>query len=232
MWARHRHATWLRPNGPGGFVDDQAGLQLFNASWPLMMNETIDAAVVVERGEYITATNCTFRHLGGTAVHLQAGTRHSVVAHSSFYDISASAVMIGEVLDWAQTNETLQTLNNTVSDSTAVDLPKEFHGAVALSVLIAASTSLLHNEVGGSSYSAISVGWGWHTPVGNSSYARQNKVFGNYIHDSLQLLFDGGDIYTLGSQVRPLCQPRSVWLVLCVCVLQPHLSQACAPAWL
>ena len=144
-------------------------------------------------------------------VCFQAGTQHSAVTHSSFHDISASAVMVGEVLDWAETNETLQTFNNTVSDSTVLDLPKEFHGAVALSVLIAANTSLLHNEVGGSSYSAISVGWGWHTPVGNSSYARANRVVGNYIHDSLQLLFDGGDIYTLGSQVRSSQLCGSFW---------------------
>ena len=51
----------------------------------------------------------------------------------------------------------------------------------------------------------VSVGWGWHSPVGNFSdgqhrYMRDNLVQGNHIHDSMQLLFDGGDIYTLGSQ--------------------------------
>ena len=46
----------------------------------------------------------------------------------------------------------------------------------------------------------MSVGWGWHSAIGNSSYARENRVIGNHLHNTMQLLFDGGDIYTLGSQ--------------------------------
>ena len=42
------------------------------------------------------------------------------------------------------------------------------------------------------------MGWGWDSMMGNSSYARENKVIGNHFHDTMQLLFDGGD----------LCQPH------------------------
>lgn len=108
--------------------------------------------------------------------------------------------MIGNISDWAEGDVSQQTLNNSLRDCTVSDLPVEYHGAVAVSVFIAANTTLEHNEISGSSYSALSVGWGWHRPDGNSSYARSNRVLGNYIHDSMQLLFDGGDVYTLGSQ--------------------------------
>ena len=113
--------------------------------------------------------------------------------------------MVGEIVDWAEPDPAKQTLNNTVADCRIYDLPREFHGAVSVSVFVAAATSITHNEIAGSSYSAISVGWGWHSPVGNFSdgphqYMRDNAVSGNHIHDSMQLLFDGGDIYTLGSQ--------------------------------
>ena len=38
------------------------------------------------------------------------------------------------------------------------------------------------------------MGWGWDSMMGNSSYARENKVIGNHFHDTMQLLFDGGDL--------------------------------------
>merc|ERR1712070_885261 len=104
------------------------------------------------------------------------------------------------ISDWNQTDASKQTWNNTVADSTFRNLPNEYHGAVPITVFIAAGTQIVHNEISNSSYSAVTVGWGWHSEVGNASYARQNAVVGNYIRGSMQLLFDGGDIYTLGDQ--------------------------------
>ena len=117
-----------------------------------------------------------------------------------FEDISASAIMVGGITDWAEKDVARQTLNNSVADSTFRNLPQEFHGADSVSVFIAANTTLEHNFFGGSSYSAVSLGWGWHTILGNTSYARANRVIFNDIRDSMQLLFDGGSLYTLGSQ--------------------------------
>eukprot|EP00966_Prymnesium_polylepis_P242933 5618290-Prymnesium_polylepis.1 len=108
--------------------------------------------------------------------------------------------MVGEITDWAEKEPSKQTFNITVADNQVFDLPREFHGAVSVTLFIAAGSRVLHNAIDGSSYSAISCGWGWHTKVGNESYARENLIVGNAISNSMQLLFDGGDIYTLGSQ--------------------------------
>ena len=162
--------------------------------------ETVAAAVVLEAVRKVVFTNCTFQHLGAAAAHLKAGSQSNAIINSSFRHISAAAVQIGEISDWNETDKYRQTWNNTVSDCVIQDAPNEFHGAVSISVFIAAGTDILHNEISGSSYSAITCGWGWHTKVGNSSYAQHNRVEGNYIHHSMQLLFDGGDIYTLGDQ--------------------------------
>jgi hypothetical protein len=167
----------------------------------VLPNKTIPANVVVEGGAHgVIFDNCTFRHLGGTALHFQAGAQHSSVQGTKFYDVSASAVMIGNVTDWDERDVSKQTLNVSVSDSVVSDLPREYHGAVAVSVFIAAQASIVHNEISGCSYTAVSVGWGWDSTMGNSSYARENKVIGNHFYDTMQLLFDGGDLYTLGSQ--------------------------------
>eukprot|EP01043_Picozoa_sp_COSAG02_P009036 COSAG02_NODE_300_length_25279_cov_159.676529_17_plen_636_part_00 len=202
------HAGWLDPNEPDGYVDDQAGTQVVEPSPPgssnvVLPNKTIPANVVVEGGAHeVLFDSCTFRHLGGTALHFQAGAQHSTVERTEFYDISASAVIIGNVTDWNEKDVSKQTLNITVRDSVVSSLPQEYHGAVAVSVFIAAQASILHNEISGCSYSAVSVGWGWDSKMGTSSYARENKVIGNHFHDTMQMLFDGGDFYTLGSQPR------------------------------
>jgi len=171
-----------------------------NSSTPEFLHTLIDSHVRLSGVSHVHLVNCTFRHLGGAALHFGAGTQHSSVSHSLFHDDSAAAVTVGEIADWSEPQPSRQTFNNTVADSTITDLPKEFRGAVSLSVFVAAATQLLHNAINGSSYSAITVGWGWHTQLGNTSYARDNRVVGNAISNSLQLLFDGGDIYTLGSQ--------------------------------
>ena len=200
------HASWLGPNSLDGFVDDQAGTEVVDPPPPgenrvVLPNKTIPANLVVEGGaNEVLFDKCTFRHLGGTGLHFQAGAQHSTVKNSEFYDVSASAVIVGNVTDWDETDVSKQTLNITVSDSFISNLPREYHGAVAVSVFIAAQASILHNEISGCSYSAVSVGWGWDSKMGNSSYARENKVMGNRFHDTMQMLFDGGDLYTLGSQ--------------------------------
>ena len=47
------------------------------------------------------------------------------------------------------------------------------------------------------------MGWGWDSMMGNSSYARENKVIGNHFHDTMQLLFDGGDLCKRTTLISP-----------------------------
>ena len=120
------HAGWLGPNEPAGFVDDQAGTQVVQPTPPgqervVLPNKTIPANVVVEGGKRyrchlgcillkmspislrtgaqgVLFDGCTFRHLGGAALHFQAGAQHSSVQRAQFHDVSASAVMIGNIV--------------------------------------------------------------------------------------------------------------------------------------
>jgi hypothetical protein len=79
-------------------------------------------------------------------------------------------------------------------------MPREYHGAAAMTSFIARNTTFAHNDISGTPYTALSVGWGWHTAVGNSSYAAGHRVLGNSLHDIVQRLYDGGAVYTLGNQ--------------------------------
>jgi len=54
-------------------------------------------------------------------------------------------------------------------------------------------TVISHNEIGHTPYTGLSVGWGWgSTP----SYMQNNQLSYNSIHHNMQVLGDGGCIYS------------------------------------
>jgi len=203
------HATWLLPSTALGYVDDQSGTHVLGhsstacddwggAACPLA---PIPGNVHFENASGVAFQNCTFRHLGGTALHLGRGCQHCVVAGCSFVDVSASAVQIGTIDgDFAEPDPRKRTLNNTLQDSVIADLPVEFRGASAVAAFITRDTTIAHNSIRNAPYSGITLGWGWHTAQGNASYAAHQRVLGNVVDGAMQLLFDGGSLYTLGAQ--------------------------------
>jgi hypothetical protein len=89
-------------------------------------------------------------------------------------------------------------VNNTVSDCTVHHVSVEFRGHPGLLIGFSHGTLIEHNELAFLPYTAISVGWGWsgypHTFDGG------NRILSNNIHHHMQVLGDGGAIYTLGAQ--------------------------------
>jgi hypothetical protein len=73
----------------------------------------------------------------------------------------------------------------------------QFEGAVGIVGELTQGTWIEHNEVTHTPYTGISVGWSWNQ---NPTTAGNNLIRNNNIHDTLQLMEDGGGIYTLGNQ--------------------------------
>ena len=74
---------------------------------------------------------------------------------------------------------------------------QQFYGAVAVWVGLAREMQISHNEIAWHPYTGVSLGWMWNpTPTP----ARENVVSRNHIHHVMQVLSDGGGIYTLGRQ--------------------------------
>lgn len=55
-----------------------------------------------------------------------------------------------------------------------------------------------HNEVCYTTYTGISLGWGWDWK--NAPCSGNNTVSNNYIHDTGKTIHDGGSFYSLGLQ--------------------------------
>ena len=147
-----------------------------------------------------TFDGCTFQHLGGSGLGLAAGTRDITVSRSSFHDISASAIIIGGVEDWAETATSKQTSGNKVADCTiGASIGMEYHGSPAILALVTAGTTLEHNRIFEVSYTALSIGWGWPGTIGRHGYSRGATVAGNAVSRNCKTLFDCGVLYTLGA---------------------------------
>ena len=161
-------------------------------------------AVVVERSEGIVFEKCRFRNLGGSGVLLGAATAACALESCRVSDVSGNGIGIGEGAErridgknWWVAAPRETAVGNRVENSLIERCGAQFHGAVGIWVGLAKDTRIAHNELRDLPYTGISVGWMWNpTPTPCAG----NLVEGNHIHHVMQLLSDGGGIYTLGRQ--------------------------------
>lgn len=217
------YATWMRPSSSIGFVDIQAGFCLAcpvgkesgcaqdpgdgrgvsPATAALIFEET-PAAVAFHAAREITIDGCRFQHLGSNGLSFSSdlsglGSQNNTVRHSTFADISASAVAIGTRGNPTnRSSPAQQDTSNTVADCTITHVAREYRGHPALLVGFSRRTTLIHNAISMVPYSGVSLGWGWSAfPY---TFGGQNSIIGNHIWRHMQVLGDGGGIYTLGAQ--------------------------------
>lgn len=219
------HAAWRRPAVEGlpdvqdGFVVDlsdpsalwQQGSALTNVHNELRKP---DAAVVVDASTAITFDRCRFVHLGGAGISIQHGASGVVVRGSTFEDISASAVQLGDVRrdDHHPADPRLVVHDNAVVANSIHDIGVELEDSVAVFVGYTAASTVSDNDIARVPYTGISVGWGWgeEDPGGGATTqpfsfttpttARDNLVRDNRLTAVMQRRSDGGAIYTLGAQ--------------------------------
>lgn len=206
------YSTWNLPVTTG-YIDNQAGV-LWDASGPVPAPLIVPAAVTVSRGSDITFTGDTFAHLGATGVDLADGTQDSGVRDSLITDTAGGGVSVGQVDDYFQTSTALMTSGDTVSGNVISYVGQDYTDTVGVWAGYTRDLTISHNDIGHTPYSGMSVGWGWGyaSPCSmqaaqglascahGTNYAGGNHVTGNYVHDVMNTLFDGGPIYTNGGQ--------------------------------
>ena len=188
---RFEYATWLGASGPRGYVDTQSGYLCQDGEPP--------ANIKLEGVTNVTFSGCAFSHLGGVyALAAAGGSSAVVVSNSTFIDISGGGVKLGSAGERGAPapNATLdpseQDRGFLVTDSFFSGIPNEFSSANPIFAAYVADTTLAHNTIEDSRYSGICAGWGW----GLTSYARNIRIENNSISRTMQLLNDGGGVYT------------------------------------
>ncbi len=87
--------------------------------------------------------------------------------------------------------------NNKVTHSLIEDCGQQFYGAIGIWGGLVANSVIDHNEIRTLPYSGISVGWLWSP---DPTPCRENTINANHIHHIMNILSDGGGIYSLGLQ--------------------------------
>ena len=196
------HCAWLLPDrGYNGIqachFDDRS--QVGQNGWAV-----VPAAVTGEWMSNVRFEDCRFSHLGGSGLWMGAGSVDCQVSGCHFEDISGNGIMIGEGRDrmidgrvWYEVVPEDVATGNLVENSTIRNCGVQFYGAVGIWCGLTAETMIRENHIYDLTYTGISIGWMWNpTPTP----CRDNTIKNNHIHHIMQVLSDGGGIYSLGLQ--------------------------------
>ncbi|MGI5270451.1 ricin-type beta-trefoil lectin domain protein [Nonomuraea sp. CA-218870] len=146
------------------------------------------------------------------------GAAGVTVTRSEIARGSAGGIVIGGVRADAHHpgDQRMVNRNITVSHNRIHDLGLDHRGVVAVLSTYVTGTDVSRNEVYNMPYTGLSIGYGWgaNEPGGSTHYANRglydfqpryttpttasgNRLVGNYVHDVMQQMTDGGCVYTL-----------------------------------
>ncbi|WP_405970675.1 hypothetical protein OG496_11015 [Streptomyces sp. NBC_00988] len=204
------YTTWTLPSTTG-YIDNQAGI-LWDAD--TLAPIRIPAAVQIHRGSGITFTGNEIAHAGGNGIDVADGTQDSSVTGNFIHDLSGGGAYVGEVDDYYLTDTARMTTGDTINQNWIEHVGLDYRDAVGIWAGYTRDLVISHNDVGHTSYSGISLGWGWGyasdctmqaaqgltTCAHGTIYAGGNQILDNHVHDVMNILSDGGPIYTNGGQ--------------------------------
>ncbi|MEV4620663.1 RICIN domain-containing protein [Asanoa sp. NPDC049573] len=148
------------------------------------------------------------------------GTSNITVTRSEIARNAAGGIVVGGVRADAHhpSDQRMTNRDITISNNRLHDLGIDYRGIVSVLATYVNAATVSHNEVFNMPYTGMSVGYGWGSnDAGGSNHyadrglynyqpryptattAANNRVVGNYVHDVMQQMNDGGCIYTLSA---------------------------------
>ena len=206
------YTTWMRPSTSSGHSDAQNNhiRESLNSAQDVMP----DTAVLVRNGRYVHFEDCTFTKLGITALQLFGAIQNCTVTGNEFYDISGSALSLGEchLADSNVVNpkeRKYYITDNKITNNYIHNIGVDYKSAAAISAGFPKNTEISHNEIFDMPYSGMHLGYGWATLP--TSATENFHVTDNYIHLVMNdAIFDGGGIYIMGATAATMDHPNLV----------------------
>jgi hypothetical protein len=196
------HCAWAIPER--GYVEGQANYHEPRTSGGGILRNTVPAALQFQFADNCSVSRARISQLGGWGISFGQQTSNCVLRDSVLTDLSGNGVFLGEdtsrTVDgrpWWQAKPEQAASRNVVENCLIERCGQQFHGAVGVWVGFTQGSVIRRNEIRDLPYTGVSLGWRWDpTPTPNGN----NLVAGNHIHHVMQVLSDGGGIYTLGRQ--------------------------------
>ena len=156
----------------------------------------IEEAIRIEWAENCSIENCWVEHTGANGIYVTTGSKDILIDQTILEDIGGNALMIGMAKDTGFESEEL-VKEIRFSNGIVRHGGRHYDSAVGIWMGFCRDCQITDNEVYDLPYTGISVGWQWN-PKPTSSGG--NLIEGNHIYQVMQMLGDGGGIYTLGFQ--------------------------------
>jgi hypothetical protein len=240
------YTTWLQPSSNDGFAEMQANFTLTGANasgsdssssvppegtcqytvprgtCPFASWTQEPAAVTLSGARNVVFSGNTFAHLGAAGLNVVHGSQNNLIQGNVVTDTSGSGIQLGSADDSQPLGGDAREIvdGNTISNNWIHDIAAEYQGGVGIWVGYTRRTTVAHNQIDNTPYTAISFGWGgWHTDTlhpDNPSIVGANAITDNLIYNYLQTIPDGGAIYTNGTQgpFDPAGPPSDPFLTL------------------
>lgn len=192
------YSTWNRPSTGSGHHETQCNYIIDPEGAEHRM---IDAAVTLRRAENVPVENCVISKIGNIGLKLEDGTQYSDVTGNHIYDISGTGIALGEVIGnaVASTSWKYYCRGNNVRNNLVENVGVDYHSSVGISAGFPMESEISHNEIIGSNYSGMHIGYGWGNYVTTGTNMRDFKITDNIVADTMKSCHDGGGIYTLGA---------------------------------
>ena len=164
------------------------------------------------------------------------GTTAIEVRRSRFTDLAGGAIMVGGVQPDAHhpSRPEMAVRDILISNNLVRTVSQHYREQAAILVTYASGAVIWHNDVSGTPYDGIDVGWGWgvNDPGGSAAYLTANRgyysqpgnlmydtpttlrdtvVVGNRVHDVKQWFPDGGAIYHLSADPGALIAENHIY---------------------
>lgn len=166
--------------------------------------QKIPAAIELNQVENVTFSNCTIKHTGGSGIWIKQNSLSCEISNSHIYDIAGNGINVGEGSDrlvngipWWKSAPKQVSNSNRISNSLIEDCGEQFFGAVGIWGGLVSNTIIEQNEIRNLPYTGVSIGWMWDT---TATPCKENIISSNHIHNIMNILSDGGGIYSLGQQ--------------------------------
>ncbi len=182
-----------------------SGLTFAHTSW-LVPAEGYDvsqgqpalpAAVEVTFGRDVRFERCQVAHTGAYGIGLGRGCQDCAVLGCLLYDLDGGGVKVGEQKLDRKAVPPVLPVGNRVENNTICHTGQGHYSANSIWCGVVKGTRIRHNEVSYNPYTGIAVGWCWDP---QPSSCGDNLIEANHVHHIMQVVQDGGGIYTLGRQ--------------------------------
>ena len=200
------HSTYMRPS-QYGFLDAQAGQ--YNLTAAADNRQTVGrpaAGVVVANANHIRFERNLFAQMAATGLDLVSGTHDDLIIGNVFTQIGGSGVSVGKFtadetteyhVPYNPADPSEICTNDVLKNNYINDVTTEIQGACGIACGYPRNIDIEHNEVTGTNFTGISVGYGWTSSPNAMS---NNHINYNNIHGVAKVLAGGAGISTQSNQ--------------------------------